>query len=68
MENNNAPGVFTSASFAAGSVAGAAGAAVGYPLDTLKVRAQTGSKMEVPFRHLFRGCTVKRMTLETLFF
>ena len=47
----------TSASFAAGCIAGAAGQLVGHPLDTIKVWAQTGSRdaLRLPFRALFRG-------------
>lgn len=49
--------VLTSASFAAGCIAGASGQLVGHPLDTVKVWAQTGSKeaLRLPFRALFRG-------------
>ena len=49
--------VLTSASFAAGCIAGAFGQLVGHPLDTVKVWAQTGSKeaLRLPFRALFRG-------------
>ena len=49
--------VLTSASFAAGCIAGAAGQLVGHPLDTIKVWAQTGSRdaLRLPFRALFRG-------------
>ena len=49
--------VLTSATFAAGCIAGAAGQLVGHPLDTIKVWAQTGSRdaVRLPFRALFRG-------------
>ena len=49
---------FSPLSFLAGCVAGAAGTAVGYPLDTLKVRSQTGNSLDVPIRQLYRGCAV----------
>ena len=49
--------VLTSASFAAGCIAGAAGQLVGHPLDTIKVFAQTGMSTHggLSFRALFRG-------------
>ena len=54
---------FTALGFLSGSVAGATGLLVGYPLDTLKVRAQVGSKADgdAPscrwerLRRLYRG-------------
>ena len=46
--------VLTSASFAAGCIAGAAGQLVGHPLDTVKVFAQTYGGRPT-FRALFRG-------------
>ena len=48
-------------SFAAGSIAGAAGQCLGHPLDSLKVHAQSG-KETPPLRHLYRGLAMPMMT------
>ena len=47
-------------SFVAGCVAGSVGQAIGHPLDTLKVYAQSSSQSSsssIPWRTLWRGCT-----------
>ena len=50
---------FSSLSFVAGLVSGAAGQAVGHPLDTLKVHAQAAqSASQLHFRGLWRGAAV----------
>eukprot|EP01059_Diplonema_ambulator_P012703 TRINITY_DN23134_c0_g1_i1.p1 TRINITY_DN23134_c0_g1~~TRINITY_DN23134_c0_g1_i1.p1 ORF type:complete len:279 (+),score=46.74 TRINITY_DN23134_c0_g1_i1:67-903(+) len=54
--------------FVAGSVAGAVGMMVGYPLDTMKVRAQVGVRRDeggsrlVRFKRLYRGCVTPAAT------
>ena len=44
--------------FVAGLLSGAAGQAVGHPLDTLKVHAQAASTENLKFRSLWRGAVV----------
>eukprot|EP00457_Paulinella_chromatophora_P012767 gb/GEZN01013002.1/.p1 GENE.gb/GEZN01013002.1/~~gb/GEZN01013002.1/.p1 ORF type:complete len:331 (-),score=9.66 gb/GEZN01013002.1/:51-953(-) len=58
---------FSLLSFGAGSVAGGVGTLVGYPLDTLKVRIQTGQCTKWRgIRHLFAGVTVPTLTSGTI--
>ena len=49
---------FSQLSFVAGLISGAAGQAVGHPLDTLKVHAQAASTENLRFTSLWRGAAV----------
>ena len=51
-------------SFVAGAISGAAGQAVGHPLDTLNIHAQAGRSAEhLRFWSLWRGASVPVMTV-----
>ena len=54
--------VVSLSSFAAGSIAGAAGTLVGHPLDTMKVHAQTNSLSRLSWRSLWRGAATPMAT------
>ena len=60
--NTAAPPAFSALSFLAGSLAGAIGTLVGNPLDTIKVRAQTGEASATTIRALFRGMSGPLLT------
>ena len=54
----------SSLSFVAGAISGAAGQAVGHPLDTLNIHAQAGRSTEhLRFWSLWRGASVPVMTV-----
>eukprot|EP00808_Paulinella_micropora_P001839 g68106.t1 len=58
---------FSVLSFCAGSLSGCVGTVVGYPLDTLKVRMQTGRRTQgVAMRALYRGMAAPLFTNGTI--
>ena len=58
------PKSFSTLSFVAGAVSGAAGQAVGHPLDTLNIHAQAGRSAEhLSLRSLWRGAAVPVATV-----
>lgn len=53
-------------SFLSGCVAGGSGALVGHPLDTLKVRVQTGITSKITLRGLYAGLSTPLLTTGTI--
>ena len=62
MEGYDDKPTSTPSAFLAGSIAGAVAAAVGHPIDTLKVYAQTQTKAPEQVRALFHGITLPVVT------